>query len=122
MTQVIHKVTLSSEQPYGKRLPPHQLGLFLAELTKAVRFAVSMAMRSRSTQKGKRPGWLNRAADIRLVEMHGDRETGVSARRVTAARSGSAERAVAPPLAARTSLHRLTAGRSAASPCRAARR
>jgi hypothetical protein len=31
-----------------------------------------MAMRSRSTQKGKRPAWLDRAADIRLIGMDGD--------------------------------------------------
>ncbi len=72
MAPILHKVTLSSEHNYGKRIPPHAVGLFLAELPLAVRSAVSMAMRSRSTQKGKRPAWLQRAADIRLVDIQGD--------------------------------------------------
>jgi len=75
MTQVAHKVTLSSDHPYGKRLPPHPVGLFLAQLPQAVRYAVSMAMRNRSTERGKAPAWLHRAADIRLVDVQGDRES-----------------------------------------------
>jgi hypothetical protein len=72
VTQISHRVTLSSRDHLGKRLPPHATGLFLAELPLAVRYAVSMAMRSRSTQRGKRPAWLDRAADIRLVGMDGN--------------------------------------------------
>jgi hypothetical protein len=75
MTQITHKVTLSSSRHYGKRLPPHEAGLFIAEVPESIRYATSMAMRSRSTQKGKRPAWLERATDIRFVGLEGDGES-----------------------------------------------
>ena len=69
MTQIVHEVILTSGQPHGKRLPPHAIGVFLAELPQAIRRAVSMRMRNRSLQTGKRPAWLERSADIRFVDM-----------------------------------------------------
>src|SRR5262249_23406658 len=75
MAQVIHKVVLSSEQHYGRRLPPRALGVFLEELPAAVRSSVSMVLRNRSAQKGTGPAWLRRGADIRFVDMQGDRES-----------------------------------------------
>jgi hypothetical protein len=75
MTHKVHKIILSSDYTFGRRLPPHAVGVFLAELPRAVCFSVSMALRSRSTHRGKRPGWLNRATDIRFVDMETNGES-----------------------------------------------
>jgi hypothetical protein len=78
MTWIEHKVTLTSEHPFGRRLPSRVVGRFLAELPRVVRCAVSMAIRSRSTQKGTHPAWLDRASDIRLVGLEGNSECTVT--------------------------------------------
>jgi hypothetical protein len=66
VTNVIHEITLDSQEPLGGKLPPRDLGLFLAELPLAVRGSVSMALLNRSCPRGRRPDWLDRASDIRL--------------------------------------------------------
>ncbi len=67
MNAVTQEIMLVSEEHFGKRLPPHEVGVFLAELPLAVAGAVSMALLNRSCPKGRRPDWLRRAADIRFV-------------------------------------------------------
>lgn len=71
MPRILHKVVLVGRDS-GGRLPPQETGLVLEALPDAVRDAVSMALRGRVTRQGDRPGWLARAADIRLVGMEGD--------------------------------------------------
>ena len=68
MSVVVHKVVLRSDQQFGGKLPLHHLGLLLAELPLAIRGCVSMAFRNRSHVRGRRPGWLDRAADVRFVD------------------------------------------------------
>jgi hypothetical protein len=72
MDTAIHKVTLTSEQHFGERIPPHYVGLLLAEIPLAVRDALSMALRNRSRVKGRQPVWLERAADIRFLGHEGN--------------------------------------------------
>ncbi len=67
MNTVTHKVVLVGEQHFGRRLPPHHVGLLLSDLPFAIRQSVSMALRNRSTMRGRRPAWLDRAADVRLM-------------------------------------------------------
>jgi hypothetical protein len=75
MSVVVHKVILQSDEHFGRRLPPHHLGLLFAELPRAVRAAVSMAFRNRSSAKGRRPSWLDRASDVRFVDHQGNGES-----------------------------------------------
>jgi hypothetical protein len=65
MNTTVHQVVLKSHEVFDGRLPPRELGYFLAELPGLVRATVSMVLRSRSQQAGRRPAWLDRAADIR---------------------------------------------------------
>ncbi len=75
MNYVVHKMLLHSECHFGGKLPPHHVGLLLAEVPFAVRDAVSMALRNRSKVQGPRPGWLERASDVRFVHHEGNGET-----------------------------------------------
>jgi len=75
MSTVNHKIILQNDKHFGRKLPPHHLGLLLAELPLAIRASVSMAFRNRSHVKGRRPGWLERAADVRFVGHEGNGET-----------------------------------------------
>jgi hypothetical protein len=75
MTTVAHKIVLKSDQAFHGKLPPRHVGLLLAELPLAVRQAVSMTLRSRSTARGPCPAWLERAADIRYVGHESNGET-----------------------------------------------
>jgi hypothetical protein len=65
MNRSVHPVILKSHKQFDGKLPPREIGYFLAELPSLVRAAVSMALRCRSQQAGRRPTWLDRAADIR---------------------------------------------------------
>src|SRR5689334_4755647 len=65
MNRTVHPVILKSHEPFGGKVPPREFGCFLAELPSLVRAAISMALRCRSQQAGRRPAWLDRAADIR---------------------------------------------------------
>lgn len=75
MTTVTHKIVLKSDEPFHGKLPPRHLGLLLAEVPLAVRQAISMALRSRSTAPGQSPAWLKRAADVRFVGLESNGET-----------------------------------------------
>ena len=75
MSVVVHKVILQSNEHYGRKLPPHHLGMLFAELPLAIRATVSMAFRNRSHVKGRRPGWLDRASDVRFVDHEGNGES-----------------------------------------------
>lgn len=72
MSVVVQKVILRNNEHFGRKLPLHHLGVLFAELTLALRATVSMAFRSRSHVKGRRPGWLERASDVRFVDHDGD--------------------------------------------------
>lgn len=75
MNFVVHKVVLKNDEHYGRKLPPHHLGVLFAELPLAIRASVSMAFRNRSQVQGRRPGWLERAADVRFVDHQGNGES-----------------------------------------------
>lgn len=75
MSIVVHEIRLRSQQHFGGRVPLHHFGLLLAEIPLAIRETVSMALRNRSTLKGRRPGWLERASDVRFVDHAGNGET-----------------------------------------------
>lgn len=70
-----HEIVLSSERPFGGRLPPRHLGYFLAEIPLAVQQCISMALRNRSTARGPRPSWLERASDIRYLDHESNGDT-----------------------------------------------
>ncbi|MCZ2341719.1 MAG: hypothetical protein LC104_07970 [Bacteroidales bacterium] len=72
----VHEIQLQSEQHFGGKLPPQFLGYFLAELPIVVQQTISMALRNRSSLKGRRPQWLERAGDIRFTD-HGGNGTSV---------------------------------------------
>jgi hypothetical protein len=74
MTTLVHKIVLTSEEHFGGKLPPRQIGLLLAEIPGAVQSAISMALRSRGSLRG-RPAWLQRAGDIRFVGHQGNHES-----------------------------------------------
>jgi hypothetical protein len=75
MSTIVHQVLLKSREQFHAKLPPHHLGLLLAELPFAVRDAVAMALRNRSAAHGRRPAWLDRAADVRFVGFRSDDNT-----------------------------------------------
>ena len=68
MSTFVHQIKLQSEQRFAGKLPPHHIGLLLAEVPVAMRAAVSMALRNRSRVQGRQPAWLDRAADVRFVD------------------------------------------------------
>ncbi len=75
MNALVQQITLHSDQHLAGKLPPHHLGLLLAEVPLALRAAVSMALRNRSTVPGRQPVWLDRAADVRFVHHEGNGNT-----------------------------------------------
>lgn len=75
MSIPVHKIVLSNDRSYGKRIPAEPLGEFLAGIPELARGAVRMALQGTSSVRGKRPDWLYRAADIRLVEVAGADDT-----------------------------------------------
>ena len=64
MNMIAHQIILRSQEHFDGKLPPRELGYFLAELPVLVRATVSMALRCRSHQPGPRPHWLDKTADI----------------------------------------------------------
>lgn len=70
-----HAIHLQSSSQFDGKLPPHHVGLLLAEIPHAVREAISMSLRNRSRLRGKLPNWLERAADIRFVGHEGNGAT-----------------------------------------------
>ena len=72
---VTQTITLQSREHYGSRIPSQALGCVLERIPDAVRLSVRMAVEGRSKARGKRPGWLRAAADIRFVGHDGDDST-----------------------------------------------
>ncbi|HND56346.1 MAG TPA: hypothetical protein PLV92_28205, partial [Pirellulaceae bacterium] len=75
MSGIVHKVILKNDRHFGRKLPVEHLGKLFAELPQAIRASVSMAFRNQSSGKGRRPRWLDRAADVRFVDHQGSRES-----------------------------------------------
>lgn len=75
MKTISQTVTLTSKDHYGRRVPPKAFGELLSVIPDAVRFSIRMAFESRSRAKGKRPGWLVAASDIRFLDHSGDDTT-----------------------------------------------
>lgn len=75
MTAVHHTVVLESEQGFGARVPPRACGRFLGRLEAQLRASISMAFRGSSRARGRPPGWLERASDVRFVDLEGRGET-----------------------------------------------
>lgn len=75
MSTTVQTVTLTSDGHFGRKVPPKALGELLRVIPEAVRFSIRMAFESRSRAKGKRPGWLTAASDIRFLEHSGEEKT-----------------------------------------------
>lgn len=69
------RVILRSESAYGKRVPPSEFGEFLKILPIAIERSIRMAFEGRSTSRGRRPSWLDRASDIRFTGIEGKDDT-----------------------------------------------
>ncbi|MFO0903196.1 MAG: hypothetical protein U0939_09365 [Pirellulales bacterium] len=65
MTTIAHEIRLIAGERYAGHWPVEHLGKFMAELPPALRSCVSMAFSHRGKSIGRRPGWLERAADVR---------------------------------------------------------
>ena len=70
-----HEICLESKEHFNGRMPTHHLGFLFADLPTVTRGAVSMALRNRSNCRGKQPGWIKRASDIRFVGHSGNGQT-----------------------------------------------
>lgn len=75
MTTVQQTIALASGRHFGRRVPPCAMGELLRELQPAVRQSIRMAYQGRSQARGKRPDWLEAAADIRFIGHDGTDET-----------------------------------------------
>jgi hypothetical protein len=69
---VEREIVLRSSQEYGDRLPSGPIGWLLSQLPEVALRAVRMRFEGRSTVVGARPGWLEAASDIRVVDVSGD--------------------------------------------------
>ena len=87
MQLVEQNLRLHSKENFGIRLPPQHIGQLFVELPKVIRQSISMAVQNRSSNKGRSPEWLKRAADVRFVDHR--YENGVCLR-FSAARLGDA--------------------------------
>ncbi|MFP4248150.1 MAG: hypothetical protein ACLFU7_00750 [Armatimonadota bacterium] len=65
------EVVLEASTGYGKRLPSAPVGWVLAHLPDVALRAVRMRFEGRSTVRGIRPGWLEGASDIRVIDVYG---------------------------------------------------
>jgi hypothetical protein len=68
MQLVEQTIRLHSIENFGTRLPPQHIGHLFVELPKVIRQSISMAVQNRSSNKGRSPEWLKRAADIRFID------------------------------------------------------
>jgi hypothetical protein len=75
MSTVTQTVTLKSDRHFGKKVPPHAFGDVLRLIPTAVKQSIRMAIEGRSKAKGKSPGWLSAATDIRFVDHGGKDDT-----------------------------------------------
>ncbi len=74
---MIHKkISLISDQGYGRKVPPKQIGLVLSAIEPAVQRSIRMAIQGQSTSRGGRiPHWLQQASDIRFIDITGRKQT-----------------------------------------------
>ncbi len=72
---VHHKIILTSKHGYGTKAPPEEIGKVLSTVKPAISKSILMAVQGRSTISGRPRGWLQRASDIRFVDISGDVET-----------------------------------------------
>ena len=72
MSHVTQTITLTSDEHYGRRLPPLALAHALSAIPKVVRQSISMAFRGRSGVRGPRPQWLKAASDLRFIDHQGE--------------------------------------------------
>ena len=75
MSHITQTITLTSDQHFGRRLPPQALGHALTAIPTVVRQSISMAFRGRSSVRGPRPRWLKAASDLRFLDHEGDDES-----------------------------------------------
>lgn len=75
MSHVTQTITLTSDQHFGRRLPPQILGHVLTTIPTIVRQSIAMAFRARSNVRGPRPHWLKATSDLRFLDHEGDDET-----------------------------------------------
>lgn len=75
MKMVSKTLRLTSREGFGARVPPSQFGQVLELIAPSVRQAVRMAFQGRSVGPGRRPDWLQAAADVRFVGLSGNRDT-----------------------------------------------
>lgn len=71
MTTIHHSVILEGDQHFGARVPPRICGMFLKQFDSQIRHSISMAFRGSSRSRGRPPHWLERASDIRFVDIDG---------------------------------------------------
>jgi len=71
MGYVDHTITISGDEEYGGRLPLDPTGVLLRTVPKALKQSVLMAFEGRTTRRGPSLGWLERATDVRLVDISG---------------------------------------------------
>ncbi len=66
------EVVLKSTKEYGERLPSEPVGWLLSQMPDLALRAVRMRFEGRSTVRGVRPGWLENASDIRIIDVYGE--------------------------------------------------
>jgi len=68
-------ITLTSAKHFGRKVPPRAFGEVLRTIPTLTRQSIRMAFEGRSQARGRKPGWLAAASDIRFVGHEGDDET-----------------------------------------------
>lgn len=71
MDYVHRQVVIRGEQARGGRVEARGAGLVLHYLPEHLQRSASMRLRGRSVVEGRRPAWLERVADLRLVDVDG---------------------------------------------------
>lgn len=71
----IRKVTLTSRDKFGTRVPAGACGQMLRVLPNVLQYSIRMAFEGRSSARGRLPQWLTRASDIRFTGIEGERDT-----------------------------------------------
>jgi hypothetical protein len=69
MDSVLQEIRLEGARDFGRGVPPTALGDVVRLIEPAVRKSVRMAFEGRSSAGGRRPKWLEAAADVRLVDV-----------------------------------------------------
>jgi hypothetical protein len=69
---VAHALTLKSEKHYRQRVPAELCGNVLRAVPSMASASIRMAMEGRSSARGRKPRWLERASDVRFVDLQGN--------------------------------------------------